>query len=384
VAVSARAIAVDADHLTKGYGDSDPALTYTVSSGSLAGTDSFTGDLVRAAGENVGSYPITQGTLAVSDGNGGANYVLTFTPHDLAITPAPLSVTADANVTTPAVDGFTKTYDNAVFSAFTVRYSGFVNGETPTVLGGTLAFTGAGTTATAAGGPYVVTPAGLTSTNYAIVFVPGSLTITPATLTITAANKAKIFGATVVFDDTTPSDDFSVVGLVGPDSVASITLTSAGAPASATAAGSPYPIVPSAAVGSGLNNYSIGYVNGTLTISYAFTGFLAPVDNAVMNVVKAGSAIPLKWQLKNFSGNFVLDLTIVQSISYGQIACLSETITNPITGLADDAGASDLRISGTDYHFNWKTEKNWSNKCMVIHVTLDDASVHTARFNFKK
>ena len=41
----------------------------------------------------------------------------------------------------------------------------------------------------------------------------------------------------------------------------------AGAAASATLAGSPYSIVPSAATGSGLGNYTIAYHNGTLTVN---------------------------------------------------------------------------------------------------------------------
>jgi len=46
--------------------------------------------------------------------------------------------------------------------------------------------------------------------------------------------------------------------------VAQVALASAGA-ASSAAPGT-YPIVPSAAAGSGLTNYTIGYVNGTLTV----------------------------------------------------------------------------------------------------------------------
>ena len=53
------------------------------------------------------------------------------------------------------------------------------------------------------------------------------------------------------------------------DTVASITLTSAGAAAGAPVSGSPYNIVPSAAVGTGLTNYSITYVNGSLTVNKA-------------------------------------------------------------------------------------------------------------------
>src|SRR5206468_9510159 len=58
-------------------------------------------------------------------------------------------------------------------------------------------------------------------------------------------------------------------GLVTGDTVTSVTLTSAGAAATATVAlpGPNYAIVPSAAVGMGLSNYTITYNNGTLTVT---------------------------------------------------------------------------------------------------------------------
>ena len=49
--ITARPVTVTADAKTKVYGDADPALTY---SGSLHGTDTFTGSLARVSGENVG------------------------------------------------------------------------------------------------------------------------------------------------------------------------------------------------------------------------------------------------------------------------------------------------------------------------------------------
>ena len=55
--------------------------------------------------------------------------------------------------------------------------------------------------------------------------------------------------------------------MVNGDTVTSVSLTSAGAAASAPSTGSPYAIVASAAVGSGLSNYSITYVNGQLTVN---------------------------------------------------------------------------------------------------------------------
>ncbi len=86
-----------------------------------------------------------------------------------------------------------------------------------------------------------------------------------AALTITADDATKTYGDTLTFAGT----EFTMTGLLGTDAVDSVTLTSAGAAATATVAGSPYAIVPSAAVGSGLANYAITYVNGSLTVNVA-------------------------------------------------------------------------------------------------------------------
>jgi hypothetical protein len=67
------AITVTADAKSKTYGDSDPALTYQITSGTLAFSDAFSGGLSRAAGEGVGQLRNRQGTLALS-----SNYSLSF------------------------------------------------------------------------------------------------------------------------------------------------------------------------------------------------------------------------------------------------------------------------------------------------------------------
>ena len=67
-----------------------------------------------------------------------------------------------------------------------VTYSGFVNGETESVLGGDLTYTfsyipGSDTCL------YIITPQGLTSGNYDITFTPGTLTVTQREVTLTWA-----------------------------------------------------------------------------------------------------------------------------------------------------------------------------------------------------
>jgi hypothetical protein len=62
---------------------------------------------------------------------------------------------------------------------------------------------------------------------------------------------------------------FTASGLVYGDNITGVSLTSSGAAATATVAGSPYTIVPSNAVGTGLDNYAITYTTGMLKINPA-------------------------------------------------------------------------------------------------------------------
>ncbi len=79
--ITARAITVSADAKSKSFGSADPELTYQVTSGSLVGTDAFSGTLSRVAGEQAGTYAITQGTLSL-----GSNYAIVYLGASLTIT----------------------------------------------------------------------------------------------------------------------------------------------------------------------------------------------------------------------------------------------------------------------------------------------------------
>jgi hypothetical protein len=115
------------------------------------------------------------------------------------------------------------------------------------------------------GSPYIISASGAVDSDYSISYVAGSLTVSPAPLTITANNLAKTYGQTLIFAGT----EFTTSGLINGDTVTSVTLTSPGAAATALVNGSPYPIVPSKAIGTGLGNYTITYVNGSLTVNPA-------------------------------------------------------------------------------------------------------------------
>ncbi|MBI2764005.1 MAG: Ig-like domain repeat protein, partial [Chloroflexi bacterium] len=212
-------------------------LPHTATVTSISGVNGETGatvgsvDVSNTTHTNAGTYASDTWTFT-----GTANYAnIAATTITDSISPASLSITADANIGTPAVDAFGKVYDGAVFSPFTARYSGFVNGETPLVLTGTLAFSGAGTSAVSAGGPYAVTPGGLTSTNYAITFVAGSLTIAKANTTTTITSDAP--DSSVVAQTYTVTWTVTLVSPGGGTLTGNVTVTGDGTCTAAVGAG---------------------------------------------------------------------------------------------------------------------------------------------------
>ena len=80
--------------------------------------------------------------------------------------------------------------------ALTASYSGFVNGDTAASLTTQPTLS---TTATAdshvAGSPYSITASGAVDPDYTISYVAGTLSVTPAPLTITANDQTMVYGA---------------------------------------------------------------------------------------------------------------------------------------------------------------------------------------------
>ena len=191
-------------------------------------------------------------------GAGLSNYNIGYSNGTLTVTPATLTVTANSS---------SKTYGQAVtFAGTEFTTSGLVNGDTVTSV--TLSSPGATAGAAVTGSPYTISCGSAVGTglsNYSVGYINGALTVTPATLTVTADSSTKTYGQTVTFAGT----EFTTSGLVNGDTVTGITLSSSGAAASAAVAGSPYTIDASGAVGTGLSNYTIGYINGTLTVTPA-------------------------------------------------------------------------------------------------------------------
>jgi hypothetical protein len=167
---------------------------------------------------NVGTYGITvsQGTLSATNG-----YTFAFNSTGLlTVNPKALTITA--------INGG-KTFNNVPYSGgYGVTYSGFVNGENSSVLSGTIVYGGNSQGAVNVG-TYTIIPFGQTSSNYAINYVDGTLTILPPSITFvqdvlgTAANAAgpispsTVMNATVL--PTSPNSFLGTVVFFGDDTV---------------------------------------------------------------------------------------------------------------------------------------------------------------------
>jgi hypothetical protein len=275
------------------YGLAVPALSYTITgfvngdtSSIVSGSPSLTTTATSSSAVAGSPYPITvtAGTLTLS----GTNYSLTsFVNGALAVTPAPLTVTAS-----PA----SMVYGSAVPS-LSYMVAGFVNGDTTSVVSGTPSLT---TTATSsspvAGNPYpiTVTTGSLAAANYSFTsFVNGALTVTPAPLTVSASPASMAYGSAV------PALGYAITGFVNGDTssvVSGSPSTTTTAKSSSPVAGSPYPITITAGSLAAANYNFTSFVNGALTVTPAPLTVTASPASMVY-----GSAVPaLSYTLTGF------------------------------------------------------------------------------------
>ncbi|HWB13392.1 MAG TPA: MBG domain-containing protein [Pirellulales bacterium] len=253
--VTPATLTVTADDKTMVFGASVPALTDRLTGfvngdtpSVVSGAASLSTTVTSASG--VGNYPITVGLGTLN----AANYVFSFVNGTLSVSPATLTLTVTA-------DDKTMVYGAAV-PALTDTITGFVNGDTASVVSGAASLS---TTATSASGvgnyPIDVSLGTLSAANYTFAFVDGTLTITPATLTVTADDKTMVSGATV------PPLTDTITGFVNGDTSSAVSGTAGlSTTATSTSGVGSYPIT----VGIGtLNaaNYTFALVNGTLTVA---------------------------------------------------------------------------------------------------------------------
>lgn len=140
-----------------------------------------------------------------------------------------------------------------------VAITGFVNGETTSVLGGTLDLDYDDYETIKNAGNYDITPSGLTAANYEINYVKGELAVAKKALTITADDKSITYGGAFNLKDVTPA------GFVYDDDLTDLggTLVFNNGGYNVGSSVGTYTLTPSGLTSS---NYEISFVEGTLTV----------------------------------------------------------------------------------------------------------------------
>jgi hypothetical protein len=130
---------------------------------------------------------------------------------------------------------------------------------------------------------------------------------------------------------------------------------------------------------------------GPISAPCIFVGFLSPLSTAgtvssptFSGAVNQGSAVPLKWEILNASGNAIGDLSTLKLMQAcpttgGSVPPASSTVPpcvllySPTTGAK---GSSTFRFSSPQFIFNWDTKSTIGSVAgySTVEVTLSDGS----------
>ena len=358
--------------------DGNTSAIVTTDSRALSGTIlgdsvSLTGGTAAFADKNVGNGKTVSLTGATLSGGDAGNYSLT-------------SVGAStANITAKQITGSfgaaSKTYDGNANATVTSRsLSGTIAGDNIGLTGGAATFdnknVGNGKTVTLSG----TTLSGTDAANYTLTSVSTTVAnITPAPLTIVASSPGSILLGSPV-----PTISPSYAGFVAGESAG--TALSA-APTCGTAYTTASPVGTYTTNCSGATatsgNYSISYVGGTLTVLFAWNGFLQPINDTAhqtsltQSKFKLGQTIPVKFAIKNAAGVVVQQSpnpTFTRSSRVG--GCEPDGILESTPTLAPDAGA-EFKWDGNQYHYNWSTKGITASGVYRIFANLSDGTTRS-------
>jgi MBG domain-containing protein len=300
----------------------------------------------------------------------GTAPVQTFT---LTLTPALLTVTAN---------NATRQYGQAN-PTFTGTITDLQNGDNITATYSTTA------TRSSNAGSYAITPTlldpGNKLGNYAVTVNNGTLTVTPAPLTVTAPTLTKILNAPNPAINNVTYSGFQLAD--GPGSV--------GAPPACTTAAtttSPVGSYPITCSGLTSSNYNIQYVAGTLKILYASGGIcdgdaghqiLQPVNADGTSVWKQGRTIPLKFRVCDANGVSIGSLGVISSFALTQI--ISGTVTNVDETIDAPAADSGFRFDPTaqQWIFNLGTSSQNGSYTYVYSISLNDGTIITFQYGLR-
>ncbi len=292
-------LTVIVNNKSRAYGVANPLLDGIINGIQNGDNITATYSTTATPASPVGTYPITP-QLADPDSK-LSNYTITINNGTLTITQALLSVFANNKsrsygTANPVLDGIITGVQNG--DNITATYS---TAATPASPVGTYAIT-----------PLLSDPDNKLG-NYTVAINNGILTITPASLTVSANNKSRTYGAA------NPTLDGIITGIQNGDNITAIYTTTATANSSVGS----YVITPVLQDPTGkLGNYSVTVNNGTLTITRAALVISADNKTKILNA-------PNPAFTASYSG-FVLGEG--PGVLSGVLTCTSTAVTNSPVG----------------------------------------------------
>jgi len=203
-------------------GKATPVVSWTNPTNITYGTALSGIQLNATSGGVAGGFLYTPVSGTVLGAGSGQTLSVQFSPSDTTNYNTPSSKTVSINVGQASL-GITANNTNMIYNgvAFNggngVTYSGFVNSENSSVLGGALYYGGTSQGATNVGS-YAIIASGQTSTNYAISYTNGTLNISKASTFVGASSTKNPSGYkdTVTYTATLPSDATGSVVFFSP------------------------------------------------------------------------------------------------------------------------------------------------------------------------
>jgi hypothetical protein len=278
--VNAAALTITAADRTTTYGHGFPPITASYTGlvdgyGGPATAPTCSAD-IPAIDLTSNGNPVP-GTYTTScSGASDPHYAISYQPGTLTVTPAPLTIRAKAVIT----------YGQSV-PLLTASYIGLANGDrgpaTPPTCSADIPAVDLASNGNPQTGIYDTSCSRASDPNYAISYLPGTLTVHPAPLTVTANNKKK------EYSDPMPVLNATISGFQNGDTAAvlgsAVKCTTLATPSSPAGK---YAINCSIAASSA-KNYALVFVPGTLTVSpeaatLQYTGELIAPIRARLNL----------------------------------------------------------------------------------------------------
>ena len=129
-------------------------------------------------------------------------------------------------------------------------------------------------------------------------------------------------------------------------------------------------------------------VSGSFSVIYRFDGFLQPINDTAhqvglsTSIFKAGSTVPVKFQLRNAAGTIVQAISAPQWLTPAKGSATSAAVDESVYSDPATSG-STYTWTGSQYQYNWSTKGVSAGLYYRIGVKLDDGQIYSVNIGLR-